>query len=224
MIVTRFNSNQFMKEIGNVLNYSIGFTEGAQLGKTNMLNSIGKKTVESLKLFIDSNARANPEMLHHIYEWHRVGSPSVRLFEINYVVNSRNISFSTAFSQSQKIKRGSSEPFLDKAEIMESGRSIVVTPRKAETLSFEIDGEQVFTKGPVFVSNPGGTEVAGAYQRVLDSFFNNYFSQAFLRSSGIEKYIKTPMDYKKNFKAGSKAGRSLGVSTGYQWISKAGDM
>jgi hypothetical protein len=146
MIVTRFNSNEFIKEIGNVLNYSIGFTEGAKLGKTNLLHSIGKKTVESLKLFIDSNARANPAMLHHIYEWHRTGSPSARLFEINYSVNARNISFSTAFSQSQKIKKGSSEPFVNKAEVMESGRSVTISPRNSEVLSFEDNGEQVFTR------------------------------------------------------------------------------
>jgi hypothetical protein len=224
MIVTRFNSNEFIREIGNVLNYSVGFTEGAKLGKTNLLDSIGKKTVESLKLFIDSNARANPAMLHHIYEWHRTGSPSARLFEINYNVNLRNISFSTTFSQSQKIKRGSSEPFVNKAEVMESGRSVTISPRNSEVLSFEDNGEQIFTRNSVVVSNPGGPEVAGSYQRVLDSFFNNYFSQSFLQSSGIAKYIKVPMAYKKNIRAGARGGRSVGVSTGYEWISKAGDM
>jgi hypothetical protein len=224
MIVTRFNSNEFIKEIGNVLNYSIGFTEGAKLGKVNLLNSIGKKTVESLKLFIDSNARANPEMLHHIYEWHRTGSPSARLFEINYNLNTRNISFSTTFSQSQKIKRGSSEPFVNKAEVMESGRSVRISPRNSEVLSFDDNGEQVFTRKSVLVSNPGGPEVAGGYQKVLDSFFNNYFSQSFLQSSGIEKYIKVPMAYKNNIRAGARGGRSVGVSTGHQWISKAGEM
>jgi hypothetical protein len=224
MIVTRFNSNEFIREIGNVLNYSIGFTEGAKLGKTNLLDSIGKKTVESLKLFIDSNARANPQMLHHIYEWHRTGSPSARLFEINYNVNIRNVSFSTTFSQSQKVKRGSSEPFANKAEVMESGRSVRISPINSEVLAFEDNGEQVFTRNSVSVSNPGGPEVAGGYQRVLDSFFNNYFSQSFLQSSGIEKYIKAPMAYKKNIRAGARGGRSVGVSTGYEWISKAGDM
>jgi hypothetical protein len=224
MIVARFNSNEFIREIGNVLNYSIGFTEGAKLGKANMLNAIGKKTVESLKAFIDSNARANPAMLHHIYEWDRTGSPNARLFEINYKVNSRNVSFSTEFSQSQKVKRGSSEPFENKAEVMESGRTLVISPRNSEVLSFEDNGEQIFTKNSVVVSSPGGPEVAGSYQRVLDSFFNNYFSQSFLQSSGISKYIQSPLDYKKNFRAGARAGRSLGVSTGYQWVSKAGSL
>jgi hypothetical protein len=189
-----------------------------------MLNAIGKKTVESLKAFIDSNARANPAMLHHIYEWGRTGSPNARLFEINYKVNSRNVSFSTEFSQSQKVKRGSSEPFENKAEVMESGKTLVISPRNSEVLSFEDNGEQIFTKNSVVVSSPGGPEVAGSYQRVLDSFFNNYFSQSFLQSSGISKYIQSPLDYKKNFRAGARAGRSLGVSTGYQWVSKAGSL
>jgi hypothetical protein len=223
MIVTRFNSNEFIREMENVLSYSIGFTEGTKLGKANFLNSIGKKTVESLKLFIDSSARSNPAMLHHIYEWHKTGSPGARLFEIKHVVNNRSISFLTSFSQSQKIKKGSSEPFVNKAQVMESGKSLTVFPRSSGFLVFEENGEQVFTKNPVFIASPGGPEVAGSYQRVLDSFFNNYFSQSFLQSMGIERYLKLPAAYKKNIKAGSRGGKSVGVSTGYQWISKAGE-
>jgi hypothetical protein len=224
MIVTRFNSNQFLKEIGNVLEYSIGFADGAKLAKTNLLNGIGGKTVELLKSFIDSNARTNPAMLHHIYEWNKVGNPGARLFEITYLVNTRNVSFQTSFTQSQSIKRGSSEPFYNKAQIMESGKTVVVTPKNGEVLRFEENGEQVFTKSPVVITNPGGDNVAGAYQDVLNSFFNNYFSQSFLQSSGIAKYIKNPLSYKKNIRSGARGGRSVGVSTGFQWMSKAGDM
>jgi hypothetical protein len=223
MIVARFNSNQFLREISNVLEYSIGFTEGAKLAKTNLLNGIGKKTVEMLKAFVDSNARANPSMLHHIYEWNKTGSPSARLFDITYSVNTRNISFQTSFTQSQSVKRGSSEPFYNKAQIMESGKTVIVTPKNGEVLRFEENGEDVFTKSPVIITNPGGDGVAGAYQDVLNSFFNNYFSQSFLQSSGIARYIKNPMSYKKNIRSGARGGRSVGVSAGFQWMSKAGD-
>jgi hypothetical protein len=49
----------------------------------------------------------------------------------------------------------------------------------------------------------------------------NYFTQAFLRSSGLLAYLNKPVAYKKNILAGSKVGRSKGVDTGYKWIINA---
>jgi hypothetical protein len=53
-------------------------------------------------------------------------------------------------------------------------------------------------------------------------FFNRYFSQAFLRVSGVAQYLENPRAYKKNIQAGKRVGRSKGVSTGYRWIANAG--
>jgi hypothetical protein len=89
-------------------------------------------------------------------------------------------------------------------------------------LAFENNGETVFTKGPITVENPGGTAAQGGFEKVLDMFFNKYFSQAFLRVSGIAQYIENPQVYKKNLQAGKRVGRSHGVSTGYRWIANAG--
>jgi len=48
-----------------------------------------------------------------------------------------------------------------------------------------------------------------------------YFKQSFLRASGVYDYIKKPTLYKKNLKAGSIAGRSKGIDTGFKWITNA---
>jgi hypothetical protein len=217
-----FNSNQFKKEMNNIVNYSIGFLEGVQRGKTVFLKTVGLETVEVMKEFIDSNARVNPEMLHHIYEWNQTGSPSARLYNISYTTSNLGLSFRSSFSQSTSIKNGSRTPFYDKARIMEYGIPVTIRPKSVQVLAFEENGETVFTRGPVEILNPGGTEVEGSFERVFDMFFNRYFSQAFLRVSGIAKYLENPQVYKKNMQAGKRMGKAKGISTGYRWIANAG--
>jgi hypothetical protein len=217
-----FNSNQFKKEMNNIVNYSVGFLEGVQKGKTVFLKTMGMETVELMKEFIDSNARVNPDMLHHIYEWNQTGSPSARLYDISYTTSNLGLSFRSSFSQSTSIKNGSRTPFYDKARIMEEGIPVTIRPKAAQVLAFEDNGETVFTQGPVRVDNPGGTEVQGGFEKVFDMFFNRYFSQAFLRVSGVAKYLENPIVYKKDMQAGKKMGKAKGVSTGYRWIANAG--
>jgi hypothetical protein len=221
-MITTFNSKQFKKDMNNIVNYSIGFLDGVQKGKTVFLKTMGMETVEVMKEFIDSNARVNPQMLHHIYEWNLTGSPDARLYDISYTVSNLGLSFKSSFSQSRSIKDGSRTPFYDKARIMENGIPVTIRPRSAQVLAFDDNGETVFTRGPVEVLNPGGTEVEGGFEKVFDMFFNKFFSQAFLRTSGIAKYLENPQLYKKDMPAGKKLGRSKGISTGYRWIANAG--
>jgi hypothetical protein len=150
------------------------------------------------------------------------GSPQARLYDISYTTSNLGLSFKSSFSQSTSIKNGSRVPFYDKARIMEQGIPVTIRPKFAQVLAFDDNGEQVFTRGPVEVLNPGGTEVEGGFERVFDMFFNTYFSQAFLRTSGIAKYLEDPKVYKKNLPAGKKMGKAKGVSTGYRWIANAG--
>lgn len=218
-----FNDKTFIKEINNILDYSVGFTEGVQRGKKRFLDSFGAKTVQVLKSYIDSSARTNPAMLHHIYEWYQVGSPAARLFDIEFMTGNSRISFIPRLTQSTSVKDGSSTPFYNKAEVMERGTPVVVRPRNAQTLAFEVDGEKVFTSNPVTIDNPGGAEAQGGFERIINSFFNNYFSQSFLRASGIDVYLKDASLYSKNIGYGKRGGRSAGVSIGYQWIVSAGE-
>jgi hypothetical protein len=217
-----FSSNQFKKEMNNIVEYSVGFLEGIQKGKTLFLKTVGLETVELMKEFIDSNARVNPEMLHHIYEWNQTGSPKARLYNISYTTSNLGLSFKSSFRQSASIKNGSRTPFYDKARIMEEGIPVTIRPRVAEVLAFDENGETVFTKGPVRIDNPGGSQVEGGFEKVFDMFFNRYFSQAFLRVSGIAKYLENPEVYRRDMNAGKSLGRSKGVSTGYRWIANAG--
>jgi hypothetical protein len=221
MIRVRMDDSVFLKKMNNIAKYSEGFLNGIHNGKNVFLSGLGSQVIEILKQYIDANARVNPQALHHVYEWSRTGSPAARLFDITYTVSNLGLSLNSTFRQSDSIKEGSNRPFYDKARIMENGIPVVIRPRTANVLAFEENGEMVFTKNPVYVENPGGGLVQGSFERTFDSFFRGYFSQSFLKSSGILNYLNKPTAYKKNFAAGAKSGKSIGLSTGYRWIINA---
>lgn len=224
MINISFNIKQLEKDLGNIMGYSAGFIEGVDGGSQAFADALGTTAVEALNNFIDVSARMDPQMLHHVYEWYRTGSPEARLFHITYKASGNTISFSSKFSQSRSFQDGSNTPFWNKAEIMEYGKAVTVTPRGNSPLVFEDGGETIFTKAPVTIENPGGVAVQGSFREILDVFFSKYFSQSFLRSSGIISYIENPKAFKDNFRAGKEGGKSLGYKTGYNWISKAGEL
>jgi hypothetical protein len=220
MISIKINDKDLMRDLNNIIQYSFGFLEGIEKGKKIFLDNLGKDVTQFVKEYIDTSARVNPSRLHHVYEWHQTGSPDARLFDINYTVSNLGLSFKSTFSQSMTIKNGSRTPFYDKARIMEDGIPVTIVPTKAKVLSFEVDGEQVFTKGPVLVENPGGNS-QGGFESIVDQFFTQYFTQAFLRKSGALSELENAKIYKNNFAAGSKQGRGKGIETGYRWIVNA---
>lgn len=217
----KINDSKFLKDMDNFAEYTLGFLEGVQKGKPELLKNLGNITIDFLKNFIDSEARMNPESLHHVYEWYQTGSPAARLFDIDYKVVGGGLSFNYTFSQSSSISNGSNQPFYDKARIMEQGIPVTIRPKTSKVIRFYDDaGNPVFTKGPVVIDNPGGSNVQGGFEKTITMFFDNYFSQSYLKSSGILDHLKNPIDYKKNLQRGIKGGRIVGVNTGYNWVSK----
>jgi hypothetical protein len=43
------NDKKFARDMKNVIDYSLGFLDGIQNGKTQFLNNLGKNTIEVLK-------------------------------------------------------------------------------------------------------------------------------------------------------------------------------
>jgi hypothetical protein len=216
------DSAKFVKEMTNVVNYSVGFLEGTKAGKRQFMSNLGEQAIELMKQYIDTSAKLNPAMLHHVYEWYQTGSPEARLYDLQYTVSNLGLSVKSGFRQSTSVSRNSNTPFYDKARIMESGATIKVRPRPGSLLKFEVNGETVFTEKPVTITNPGGAAVQGGFEKVFNEFFNKYFSQAFLRNSGIMQYLESPVLYNKNLSSGKIGGRAVGYSTGYTWIANAG--
>jgi hypothetical protein len=217
----RTNTKQFAKTMNNIIDYSYGFLDGVQDGKKIFLEKMGRQVIAALGQYIDVNAKANPKALHHIYEWYRVGSPAARLFDIDFIVNKNGLALFSNFKQSRSMSADASRPFVNKAKIMEQGRTVVVKPKSGSVLAFESGGQTVFTRNPVTITNPGGNEVQGSFEQVFDEFMLRYFRQSFIRASGLYDYIKRPTAFKKNIRQGSKVGRAKGVSTGFSWIANA---
>lgn len=221
MLKLVYNNKQFQKEMNNIINYSIGFIDGIGRGKTAMYAALGPQIAELAAQFIDANARTSPELLHHVYEWQKTGSPEARLFDIDFTVSKVGITFKTSLKQSTSIKEGSNVPFYDKARIMEEGIGVTIKPKKANALRFEIDGQEIYTSREVYVENPGG-QTRGQFKNVVSNFFGVYFRQSFLQASGLSQHFKYPKVYTKNLNAGKRGGRSVGLKAGYQWVATAG--
>ena len=220
MIVST-NTRQFRKTMNNIINYSYGFLDGVQDGKKIFLEKLGREVITALGQYIDINAKANPQALHHVYEWYRVGSPNARLFDIDFIVNKNGLALFSNFRQSRSMSADATTPFVNKAKIMEQGQTVTIRPKSGSVLAFESGGQTVFTKNPVTITNPGGDEVQGSFEQVFDEFMLRYFKQSFIRASGLYDYIKRPTVFKKNIRQGSKVGRAKGVSTGFGWIANA---
>lgn len=219
MILVKFDDKKVMKDLNNVIQYSIGFLEGAQTGKKFLLANLGQELKVLVADFIDSNARVNPEALHHVYEWYQTGSPAARLFDIDYVIAGGGLSVNGTLRQSRANARNSDVPFYDKARVMERGIPVTIEPKKAKALRFEQDGQTVFTKGSVTVDNPGGTAVQGSFEETFRQFFLTFASQALLEISGLSEGLKNPVAFKSNFAAGVRGGKPVGVSAGLKFIS-----
>jgi hypothetical protein len=220
-MIVRTNTKSFDKEMNNIIDYAIGFLDGAQKGKSIFLKNLGAATIESMARYVDVSARGNPSALQHVYEWYQTGSPSARLFDINYTVSNLGLSINSSFKQSRTVKKDSNVPFYNKAKIMEEGIPITIKPTRSPVLVFNEGGQTVFTKKPIVISNPGGNQARGSFEKTMDEFISRYFKQSFLRASGIYDYIKKPTVFKKNIKSGSRLGRSKGIDTGFKWIINA---
>ena len=218
-MITNIDDRKFMRDMNNIIAYANGFIEGTKIGKPMLMKNLGERLKVIVGEFIDSNARVDPNSLHHVYEWYMVGSPEARLFDLDYNVTGTGLTMSATLTQSSSVANGSSEPFYNKARIMESGAPVRISPKKAQALAFEGDSGMVFTKGTVTVSNPGGDSVQGSFHEVFRSFFISYASQSILDLSGLGYKLKTPIEFKNNFAAGKNGGKSVGIRAGIKYIS-----
>lgn len=222
MIKVKFHANEFARDMKNIVGYAEGFLQGVEMGKENAISNIGAEVIEELKVYMDVNARVNPNTLHHVYEWYQTGSPAARLFDIDYKVSGQGLSVNSTFRQSITIRKGSNVPFYNKANIMENGIPVKIEPKNAKVLAFIENGEEVFTRKPINVVDPGGAAVQGGYERVFEAFFTTYFAQSFLQHSGVMAHLSNPAPFKYNFSKGKRGGKAAGVSIGYKWMSQRG--
>ena len=220
MLTARFDSKDLVKKIKNSVSYSKGFLDGIDMQTINFNQQLAELTIDVLNKYIDAKARSNPAALHHVYEWDRVGNEGARLFEINSSASKNVIKFTGKFLPSKTISTTSSEPFTDKAKIMENAIAITIEPRNSDVLAFEADGEMVFTRNSIYIEHPGGDEVAGSFGEIIDEFFTSYFTNAFLEP--LYRELSTPTEYSQSFAAGTRSGALVGVKAGKNYLTLPG--
>lgn len=146
-------------------------------------------------LWLDNKARRSPEKFHHLYEWGKTGDRNSRLFECR-ISDSANPIINFYLTQSSSANEDG-YIFYNKAEVMENGDPVTISPQNSDVLAFEIDGEVIFTPNEVHVDNPGGTEVQGSFQEAFREFMS-YEAEKTLDTMGftstISNGIKTESD------------------------------
>ena len=172
--------------------------EFKNLFKTTIFNQIEK----DFGMYIDSQARTKPKSLHHVYEWNKVGVPTARLFKLSrmdvdglsFRIN-YDFKLSKSSVPSKNKKQTKKYVFANKALVMETGMPIVIRPRSAERLVFELDGETVFMpKGSsVTVRKPGGAQAAHQFSLSYGRFFGGQLVNASIKSSGLQRIFNSKM-------------------------------
>jgi hypothetical protein len=203
-----FDMSDFEKQMRNAMSYAEGFFDGVDVSHTLFNNELAQVIKQACGKYIDSSARIDPTSLHHVYEWGAVGDPGGRLFDITALADNMFIRFTFDFRDSNVNSPGSATPFAKKAEIMESGMSVVVAPKNSDTLVFEgDDGEMVFTQEEITIENPGGPNTTGSFERVVREFFYVYLKQGLLKS--LLKDLDTADEFTDGFKNGTGYGRGM---------------
>lgn len=111
---------------------------------------------------IDARARANRTRFHHVYEWDKEGDSNSRLFKKNVTSTPAGAVIRFSFTKSKEPNRNG-YVFANKAQVMESGQTVVIKPRSSKFLVYEINGNKIVTQKPSVVQNPGGPEVQGSF-------------------------------------------------------------
>lgn len=223
MINAKINATQFNEKIKNIVQYTYGFEKGIEENRKFFNLQLGRYSLEILNKYIDSRARMSPDQLHHVYEWGQTGDSGSRLFEIETSATQTNIVFYGRFLPSKSVSDTSDQPFVNKAEVMENGISIEISPKSSNVLSFEDEGETVFTTDSIYIANPGGDGVAGAFGKVVEEFFDNYYTNLVLSQSGILKKLSNPIEYSVGFAAGASGGGfPAGRAAGKKYLTVKG--
>lgn len=224
MISAKFNTKQFTDTIKNITNYSEGFIEQTKIQKNTLSEKMADIGIDGFYEYLDNLARMHPGMLHHVYEWGEVGNPSARLFELSKSMSGKGVEISADFLQSTSVSQKSTEPFYDKAMIMELGETIIISEVNARALFFEVDGQEIFVKGPIVIENPGGEGVRGSFVESFNEFYQFYFSEIYLKAIRFYKTIEEARPYRTGIKTASKSktAKTLGKSAANQWINSIG--
>lgn len=195
MATKAFNTGKFVEKVMAMSMYDSTILQNLYVNPINK-QKINRGAALLIKNYfdhyLDSRARQNPQAYHHVYEFDKTGNASARLFKAN-VVSTLDGSATITYSFTQaKDPNPEGYPFPNKAEVMENGETVIVTPKKSRYLKFEIDDGQFVTLEKAVVRNPGGIAVQGSFRSTFTEFM---FGQgnSILQRAGFFKRIEQAM-------------------------------
>jgi hypothetical protein len=119
--------------------------------------------------YLDSRARQRPSAYHHVYEFDRTGDKKSRLFKATVTSNANNSFINFNFIKAKAPNR-QGYAFPNKAEVMEKNDTISIRPRRGKYLKYRLKDGRFITSSQSIVSNPGGDEVAGSFEKTFNEF------------------------------------------------------
>lgn len=145
-----------------------------------ILNYAHQEMSERFDAYMSVVAPAAPNQFHHVYDWNRIGVPQYQLWR--NVLRGRGAekfaSFEfrasllpVPFPQGDKVPFKRKHRFIYKAMVMEYNIAVTIKPKRAKMLAFPVGDRIIFTKGPVFVENPGGMGTTGAFTAAWTSWW-----------------------------------------------------
>lgn len=224
MYSIKFDGKEAKRMLEGVVAYSDGFIKETKAQEKTIASRLATTSIEAFYDYLDTLARTNPGMLHHVYEWGSVGDPGARLFELKKRLSGNSASIDSEFLTSNVTPEGGTEPFYEKAEIMEEGIPITVQAVQARAMFIQYQGDEFFRAGPIVIENPGGEGVRGSFVQAFEEFYNNYFEDVYLRSIRYYDHFRKPEGFASNFGSAVDAGKrasSIGRTTALKWVMNA---
>lgn len=224
MYSIKIDGKEAKKMLDGVVAYSNGFIKETKAQQKTIVSRLASTSIEAFYDYLDTLARTNPGMLHHVYEWGAVGDPGARLVELKKRLSGQSANIDTEFISSSSIPEGGSEPFYEKATIMEEGIPITVQAVQAKAMFIQYGGEEFFRTGPIVIENPGGESVRGSFVRAFEEFYNTYFEQVYLRSIRYYDHFENPRGFSSNFGSAVESGKraeGIGRATALKWVLNA---
>jgi len=176
-----FDTGQMPEKILALTRYDATILSRVHTGENKMLIERGAANLVSdyFMRYIDATSRANRKSFHHVYEWDMTGDSDARLFKKKITTTAQGTLMSFSFTNS-KTKNRDGYIFAKKAEVMESGQKVIITPKRKSILRFFAkSGDKVFTELSV-VYNPGGDFVKNSFTDAWKKY-SRYNAKATLR-------------------------------------------
>lgn len=163
-------------------------------------NIIFDQLQEDFGLYVDAKSRTSPKSFHHVYEWGRIGDNESRLFKLKQIPAdglSLKLNYDLLDSKSFVPSENSNNKhvFVKKAEVMEQGKTVVISPRFSERLVFDIDGYTIFMpKGEsVTVKKPGGAATKNSFFAAYRYFFTGQLVSMSIKKSGFQRLFNSSL-------------------------------